>query len=509
MKSFSLHASIVSLRTYFRKFLLLGFLIIASCSKDKAPATGNYITSFSLPIGGEMVDGIINQSNNSITLNVIDANLSALRPTVVFSEGATIDPLPNVVQDFNQPVRYTVTAEDGTAREYVVQVNNTILKTGNAITDFQLEVNGEQISGEINQDTQSVVFTLVGAQVTEMLPTLQISEGASVSPASGVAQDFSEPVTYTVTAENGTMRQYAVTVNNRPFNSENIITSFSIGINGESVVARVDNDSRSISFETGSFNISALAPEILISEYASISPASGETVDFTQPVIYTVTAENGEVAEYTVSINEKYQVNAFTLVGPRYGAQLLFVRAMLYIDLDFMDPTVPGASLFLDDGVNQIPLPLLETSSYENQRIISHRVSTRIPDNTPTSTNYKIVFQSGDLIAESDFLIDVLAENAPRIISVNQDSYVEGDTLIVTGENLTDFIGVPSNASFYLFNPDGNIVVSLNPEKTEYQLLMQGSFSRSAFFPFNATTRDVIFMTAERRMGDQITINVN
>jgi hypothetical protein len=182
---------------------------------------------------------------------------------------------------------------------------------------------------------------------------------------------------------------------------------------------------------------------------------------------------------------------------------------MLYIDLDFMDPTVPGASLFLDDGVNQIPLPLLETTSYENQRIISHRVSTRIPDNTPTSADYKIVLQSGELRIASDFLIDVLAENAPRIISVNQDSYVEGDTLIVTGENLTDFIGVPSNASFYLFNPDGNIVVTLNPEQTEYQLLMQGSFSRSAFFPFNATTRDVIFMTAERRMGDQITINVN
>ena len=110
---------------------------------------------------------------------------------------------------------------------------------------------------------------------------------------------------------------------------------------------------------------------------------------------------------------------------------------------------------------------------------------------------------------QSDFLIDVLAENAPKIISVNQDSYREGDTFIVTGENLTDFIGVPSNASFYIFDPRGNIDVTLNPEKTEYRLEMVGGFVRSAFFPFNAVERDVIFMTEDRRLGDQITVKVN
>lgn len=48
--------------------------------------------------------------------------------------------------------------------------------------------------------------------VTALVPTITVSEGASVAPASGIAQDFTAPVTYTVTAENGREVAYTVTV---------------------------------------------------------------------------------------------------------------------------------------------------------------------------------------------------------------------------------------------------------------------------------------------------------
>lgn len=38
---------------------------------------------------------------------------------------------------------------------------------------------------------------------------------------------------------------------------------------------------------------SALAPQITVNEYSTVSPASGETVDFTEPVTYRVTAQDG------------------------------------------------------------------------------------------------------------------------------------------------------------------------------------------------------------------------
>lgn len=489
-------------------FLFIAF-ITACSSSDEPLRSGNSITLFQLPINNELVNGQINQSNNTIIFNVTDANLTSLSPTIIISEGATINPSSGSRRDFNEIVRYTVTAENGTEKEYAVIVNNTIRSNENFIRLFQLNANEELINGEINQDLNTITFDLVGADLTSLSPIIEISDLATITPGSGVSQNFTESVFYTVTAENEDKRTYEIIVNNRPFSTGKEILSFTVGLNGESIEARIDQNIKEIAFETGSFNISSLVPEITVSENATISPASGEAVDFSVPVIYTVTAEDGSSNQYTVAINKAYNINSFTLVGPRWGAQLLFIRAELYVVLDFLDPTVPDAELFLDDGINKINLPILESVSYENQRIISYHLTTRIPENTISSSNYKLVYKTNQVMMQSDFSIDVLAENAPKIISVNQNSYREGDTFIVTGENLTDFIGVPSNGSFYLFDPRGNIDVTLNTERTEYRLEMIGGFVRSAFFPFNAYERDVIFMTEDRRLGEQITINVD
>jgi hypothetical protein len=45
-----------------------------------------------------------------------------------------------------------------------------------------------------------------------MTPTISVSPGAAVSPASGTVCNFTNPVTYTVTAENGDTETYTITV---------------------------------------------------------------------------------------------------------------------------------------------------------------------------------------------------------------------------------------------------------------------------------------------------------
>lgn len=40
-------------------------------------------------------------------------------------------------------------------------------------------------------------------------------------------------------------------------------------------------------------DLTALAPEVTVNEFSTVSPASGETVDFTNPVTYRVTAQDG------------------------------------------------------------------------------------------------------------------------------------------------------------------------------------------------------------------------
>ncbi len=51
-----------------------------------------------------------------------------------------------------------------------------------------------------------------GTAVSALTPTITLSEGSSVSPSSGTVKDFTNPVVYIVTADDGTTEDYTVTV---------------------------------------------------------------------------------------------------------------------------------------------------------------------------------------------------------------------------------------------------------------------------------------------------------
>jgi len=60
----------------------------------------------------------------------------------------------------------------------------------------------------------------IDTPVNLVAPLITISDGASISPASGVAQDFTSPVIYTVTAEDGSTKEYEVTLEVEEFEYE-------------------------------------------------------------------------------------------------------------------------------------------------------------------------------------------------------------------------------------------------------------------------------------------------
>lgn len=94
------------------------------------------------------------------------------------------------------------------------------LKSAKDIVSFSLQTaNGTVVADTaitivIKED--SVEITLpYGTDVSALIPLIEIA-GISISPESGVKQDFSVPVTYTVTAENQTTKSYTVVVKTRP-----------------------------------------------------------------------------------------------------------------------------------------------------------------------------------------------------------------------------------------------------------------------------------------------------
>ncbi len=84
-----------------------------------------------------------------------------------------------------------------------------------------------EVNGVINTDNHSVSVQLpLGTDVTNLAPEIIISEGAVISPGSGVPVDFTNPQTYTVTAEDNSTTMYSVSVELVECISESEIITF-------------------------------------------------------------------------------------------------------------------------------------------------------------------------------------------------------------------------------------------------------------------------------------------
>jgi len=68
-------------------------------------------------------------------------------------------------------------------------------------------------SAKINTTTKTVELSFYNTKdITALIPNITISGKASISPETGVVQNFSSPVVYTITAEDGSTNQYTVNV---------------------------------------------------------------------------------------------------------------------------------------------------------------------------------------------------------------------------------------------------------------------------------------------------------
>jgi hypothetical protein len=83
------------------------------------PSDANAITSFSVP--GQIADAVILPEINTVLI-VVDkgTNINKLVPAIGISEGATIKPESGKKQNFLLPVIYTVTAQNGDKKHWVV-----------------------------------------------------------------------------------------------------------------------------------------------------------------------------------------------------------------------------------------------------------------------------------------------------------------------------------------------------------------------------------------------------
>ena len=155
----------------------------------------------------------INTSTNTVDITVFaGTDVTALIPSISVSDGATINPLSGIARDFSTPVVYTVTAENGTKKFWIINVTvSTVLSSLADIKTFEIPDENYVISKSINTSTVAIEITVLSSlNLTSIIPTITVSEGASISPASGVAKNFTYPVVYTVTAADGSKKYWIV-----------------------------------------------------------------------------------------------------------------------------------------------------------------------------------------------------------------------------------------------------------------------------------------------------------
>ena len=157
--------------------------------------------------------------------------------------------------------------------------------------------------GNIDQEGYTINITVpAGTDVTKLTPTIEISKDATISPTSGALQDFTNPVAYLVTAQDGSTQTYIAKVSVAKSNEKSILSFRLSGFDPE-VDGTINETNYTVyAVVPDGTDLTKLMPNITVSDKATFSPASSGYEDFTNPVTYTVTAEDGSTQDYTITV---------------------------------------------------------------------------------------------------------------------------------------------------------------------------------------------------------------
>lgn len=273
---------------------LLGVVTLYSCNDAEvnSSAIGTDILSFDLE--NETGPANIDNTNHRVESEVVFLTyLNELAPTFTLSEGATSVPESGTIGDYSSEVTIMVTAQDGSNTQ---DWTASVTRAPNSLADILLFSIPEAVNqGVIDWSNNTVDIKVpVGTDRTDLTPEFLISFGATSNPASGTAGDYSSPVTISVSAQDGSMEDWAVTVSEPPSGASNETDILTFSIPEESRDAWIEGDLHQITSEVilGT-DLTSLIATWTLSPGATSVPVSQSTSDYSSIVEIEVTAEDG------------------------------------------------------------------------------------------------------------------------------------------------------------------------------------------------------------------------
>ncbi len=147
------------------------------------------------------------------------------------------------------------------------------------------------------------------ANIKNQAITVEFTQGATLTPPSGYAYDFSNPLEFTLKKDLETVK-YMVTVGYSASDKNELLSVNFPDLLRQGIISG-NNISLEVPFGT---SLNSVLIELSVSEYASVVPASGSIVNLTDPLLITVTAENGNQKSYqlnTTVLPQETGVRAF------------------------------------------------------------------------------------------------------------------------------------------------------------------------------------------------------
>lgn len=180
--------------------------------------------------------------------------------------------------------------------------SNAELSNENEITNIIFNYNDNRLEIAVDPLSKTINKTLPTAwDITNMSAQFIISDSATLSPDPSTISDFSKPITFTVTAQNGEKSNYNLVISKLPSDDRDII-SFIIQNKETKISSNINSDSNTIEQRVPPHvDLSQLSINYKISKNASISPDPSTIKDYSNPVSFTVTSESNETKTYTTN----------------------------------------------------------------------------------------------------------------------------------------------------------------------------------------------------------------
>lgn len=443
----------------------------------------NSFSKFSIISPSGLINGSISDSNNTISvilpsdstkLSDLVANFTSLAENV--KVGNTPQVSGTTANDFSKgPVTYTVTAKNGTTRNYVVSITIAPATT-KELTEFSINNVKADISIQKDINIQLPYGTTLNNLIAVFKTNGKSVDVEKVAQISGqTPNDFSRPVIYTVSAADGSSQKYTVRAV-VALNNAKDISSLGLANYPSAQVQRIGNNfSIVLPYGTNISNLNVAFQTTGAKVMYNGAPLqSGSSfVNFTlSPVIFTVHAADGSTQEFYVSVTtQSVPATSDMLSFAINGVSANIVGDTISLTLPFGSSLADRVATFTTNGVSVKIGNVVQTSG-QNINDFRGPVVYTVQAYDNTSKNYTVkvtnalnpekAFNSFSISAAGGTVVGSISQSSIRVEGLHCDADLtklsptftySGKTVIAVTPSGQEMIQYSNNSSLDFTRP--------------------------------------------------------